>query len=288
MLYSLLITLREGFEIALVVALILAYLKRTENEDRFSYVWLGTFGAAALSLLVALGLELTASELSGAAQEAFEGFAMLFAAGVLTWMVFWMRRQASSLGRDLRERVSVTLEKGSMAALVLLTFTAVAREGLETVLFLFAGSSSQSGSTALYLAGGVAGFAVAAVLGYVVYRGSRVLPMRQFFSVTGIAVIVLGAGLISNGLAELRESGLIASLGARPWDTEGLVASTSTLGKFLHTLFGYDSAPTWGQIAIYWTYLVAGLTAFQLGLGVPKPRAATLPAANGAQGRTLS
>src|SRR3989304_2250777 len=130
MLYSLLITLREGFEIALVVALILAYLKRTENEDRFSYVWLGTFGAAALSLVVALGLELTASELSGAAQEAFEGFAMLFAAGVLTWMVFWMRRQASSLGRDVRERGSVTLEKGSMAALVLLTFTAVAREGL--------------------------------------------------------------------------------------------------------------------------------------------------------------
>ena len=288
MLYSLLITLREGFEIALVVALILAYLKRTENEDRFSYVWLGTFGAAGLCLLVALGLELTASELSGAAQEAFEGFAMLFAAGVLTWMVFWMRRQASSLGRDLRERVSVTLEKGSMAALVLLTFTAVAREGLETVLFLFAGSSSQSGSTALYLTGGVAGFAVAAVLGYVVYRGSRVLPMRQFFSVTGIAVLVLGAGLISNGLAELHESGLIASLGARPWDTEGLVASTSTLGKFLHTLLGYDSAPTWGQIAIYWTYLVAGLTAFQLGLGVPKPRAATLPAANGAQGRPLS
>src|SRR3989304_3652338 len=111
MLYSLLITLREGFEIALVVALILAHLKRTENEDRFSYVWLGTFGAAGLCLLVALGLELTASELSGAAQEAFEGFAMLFAAGVLTWMVFWMRRQGASPGRAPPARAAGSLEE---------------------------------------------------------------------------------------------------------------------------------------------------------------------------------
>ncbi len=277
MLYSLLITLREGFEIALVVALILAYLKRTGNESRFRQVWLGTGVAAALCVAIAVGLELTASELSGTAQEAFEGSTMLLAATVLTWMVFWMRRQAASLGRELRERVSVSLERGSMAALVFLTFTAVGREGLETVLFLFAGSSSQTDSTALYLGGGLIGFAIAGALGYVVYKGSHVIPMGQFFTVTGVLVLILGAGLISNGLAELHEASILSNLGSRPWDTESFISMTSTLGKFLHTVLGYDSAPMWGQIVAYWAYLVAGLAAFAGGVGLKKPARVEAP-----------
>jgi len=272
-LYSLLITMREGFEIALILALILAYLKRTANEHRFRDVWVGAAAAAVLSIAAGAGLELTATELSGKAQETFEGVTMFLAAGVLTWMVFWMRRQASSIGRDLREKVDVSLQSGSLAALVLLSFSAVAREGLETVLFLFAGSSNGD-STLAYMAGGLAGFAIAAVLGAMVYRGSRVIPMRQFFTVTGLVVLVLAAGLLSNGIAELHEAGVLRDIGARPWDTEGAVASSSTLGRFLHAVLGYDSAPAWTQIILYWTYLLAGIAAFAAGVGMRKTQAA--------------
>ncbi len=273
MVYSLLIALREGFEIALIVALILAYLKRTGNERCFSHVWLGAGIAALLCVIVGGGLALTASELDDDAQEVLEGLTMLFAAGVLTWMVFWMRRQAASLGRELREKVSVSLEKGSAAALVMLAFSAVIREGLETVLFLFAGSSNDA-STPLYLGGAFAGFAVAAGLGYVVYRGSHVLPMRQFFTYTGIGVIILGAGLLSNGLGSLNEAGLIASLGGHPWNTESLISSASSAGKFLHAFLGYEAAPSVAQIAVYWGFLLVAMTAFVRGLGLPRPAAA--------------
>jgi high-affinity iron transporter len=272
LLYSFLITTREGFEIALVIALILAYLKRTGNEARYREVWAGVIAATLVCIAAGAVLELTAAELSGAAQEAFEGVAMFLAAAVLTWMVFWMRSQASSIGRELRDRVQLSLQTGSLAAIVLLSFTAVVREGFETVLFLFAGSSSNTGSTASYLAGGFLGFAIAGALGVALYRGSHVIPMRQFFTVTGVVVIFLAAGLVSNGLAEVHEAGIIQNLGSRPWDTDATISTTSTLGRFLHTFLGYDSAPAWGQIVAYWVYLAAGLGAFLSGVGVGQPR----------------
>ncbi len=269
MLYSFLIILREGFEIALVLAIVLGYLRRTGNREHFRAVWTGAIAAGALSLGAAAALEVTATELSGSAQEAFEGFTMLFAVGVLTWMVFWMRRQAASIGRDLRHQVDIAIQRGSLIALISIAFVAVLREGLETVLLLFAGASAQRGdSTELFLLGAFAGAAIASALGYLVYRGSNVLPLRQFFTATGVIVIVIAAGLLSNGIAELQESGFISNLGTRPWDTDAFLSQTTTLGKFLHTLVGYDSAPTWGQIVLYWSYLIAGVSAFVFGLGI--------------------
>ncbi|HWO73550.1 MAG TPA: FTR1 family protein [Dehalococcoidia bacterium] len=263
MLFSFLILLREGFEVALVLALVLAYLRQTGNRAHFKEVWAGAIAAALVCVGAGAGLELTATSLSGSSQEAFEGITMLGAVAVLTWMVFWMRRQARTIGRDLRRNVDLALTSGSLLALVSLAFMAVLREGLETTLLLFAGASAERGdSTALFLLGAAGGLAVAAVMGYAVYRGSRVLPLRQFFAVSGVIVLVLAAGLLSNGVAELQESGLISNLGGRPWDTDAIVSQTTTLGKFLHALLGYDSAPTWGQIVLYWSYLGLGLVAF--------------------------
>jgi high-affinity iron transporter len=273
MLFSFLILLREGFEIALIVAIVLGYLRQTGNQRHFRDVWAGTIGAAAMCVGAGATLELTAATLSGAAQEAFEGATMLFAVAVLTWMVFWMRRQAATLGRALRRDVDLALHSGSLTALVALAFTAVLREGLETVLLLFAGASAQRGdSTALFLLGAAGGLAVAAALGYAVYRGSHIIPLRQFFTVTGVVVLVLAAALLSNGIAELQESRLIGNLGPRPWDTDALLSLTTPAGKLLHTLVGYDSAPTWGQIALYWSYLLLGLAAFVRGIALPRLR----------------
>ncbi len=271
MFYSFLIVLREGFEIALVLAIVLGYLLRTGNRELFRAVWLGAGAAALLCVTAGAILEVTSSSLSDTTQEAFEGFTMLFAAAVLTWMVFWMRKQAASIGHDLRHQVDVALEGGTLTALVVLAFVAVLREGLETVLLLFAGASSERGDSASAFLGGAAlGGVVAAVLGYLVYRGSHVIPMRQFFTVTGLVVLVIAAGLISTGVGNLQASGLMGNLGSRPWDTDAFLSQTTTLGKFLHTLIGYDSAPTWGQIVLYWTYLITGLGAFLLGIGLPR------------------
>jgi high-affinity iron transporter len=264
MLYSLLITLREGFEIALIVAIVLGYLAKTGRRETFPLVWSGVAIAATACVLAGATLQVSARRLSGQALEAFEGGAMLFAFVVLTWMLFWMRRQSATLGRHLRSQVDQALRGGSGLALAVLAASAVGREGLETALFLFAGASSAESGTA-YIAGGIAGFIVAGALGYLVYRGTSRLPIRSFFSVSGMVVIVLAAGLLSNGMAELHEAGLLANLGPRLWDTDALLPMTSTTGRFLHAIAGYDSAPTLAQVVGYWMYLVTALTLFVTG-----------------------
>jgi high-affinity iron transporter len=263
MLFSLFVTAREGLEIALIITILLGYLRSIDQKPHFREIWYGVAAAAALSLAVGVGLEIASSELDGRVLEAFEGFTMLFAVVVLTWMLFWMKRNSAGISREFKHRIDVALSRGSMAALALLAFSSVGREGIETTLFLFAGSTNES-SNALFVTGGILGFVIAAAAGVVLYYGSARLPLRQFFLGSAIVLMVLAAGLLTNAVADLHEATIIRELGSRPWDTESFISMTSTLGKFLHTVFGYDSAPAISQIALYWMYLVIVLTAYLL------------------------
>ena len=261
MTFSLLVTLREGLEMALIVTILLGYLRSVNQKAHFREIWYGVAAAALISIVLGAGLEVASRELDGRVLEAFEGFTMLFAVVVLTWMLFWMKRQSSGISSDLRTRVDTALSRGSVMALSLLAFSAVGREGLETALFLFAGSTREA-SDAAFVAGGVAGFALAAAAGIVLYYGAARLPIKQFFAVSGIMLMVLAAGLLTNALADLHEATIIPDLGVRPWDTENVIPMTSSLGKYLHTLLGYDSAPAMAQILLYWAYLAVVVTGY--------------------------
>lgn len=264
MLFSLLVTAREGLEMALIVTILLGYLRSLDQKAHFRAIWIGVAAAAGLSIAFGAGLEIASQELDGRLLEAFEGFTMLLAVAVLTWMLFWMRKQGAAVSRDLRLKVDSAISTGSVMALSLLAFSAVGREGLETALFLFAGSASH-GSDIEFALGGVIGFAAAAALGVVLYYSSSRLPIRHFFTASGVLLMVIAAGLLTNALTELHEATIIRDLGNRPWDTEHLLPMTSDLGKFMHTLFGYDSAPAISQIVLYWGYLsvvVAGYLAW--------------------------
>lgn len=261
MAFSFLVTLREGVEMALIVAILLGYLRSVGQRQHFREIWAGVGVAAAVCLAIGIGLEGASRELDKRVVEAFEGFAMIFAVIVLTGMAFWMKRQASGISNELRAQVDSALGKGSMTALVLLAATSVGREGLETTLFLFAGSTSGNAGPDFVL-GGLLGFGIAAVIGLGLYRGTSRVPMRAFFLASGIVVIVLAAGLLSNSVVKLYEAALITDLGSRPWEFEQYVSITSTAGKFLSTLLGYDSAPSMLQIGLYWGYLVAAVSAF--------------------------
>lgn len=266
MLFSLLVTAREGLEMALIITILLGYLRSLGRKEHFRAIWIGVAAAALLSIAFGAGLEIASQELDGRLLEAFEGFTMLFAVAVLTWMLFWMRKQGAAVSGDLRHRVDSALSAGSVMALALLAFSAVGREGLETALFLFAGSASHSSNFEFAL-GGVAGFAAAAVVGVVLYYSSSRLPLRHFFTASGVLLMIIAAGLLTNALTELHEATIIRDLGVRPWDTEHLLPMTSDLGKFMHTLFGYDSAPAISQIVVYWAYLSIVIAAY---LGWPQ------------------
>lgn len=246
---------------ALIVAILLGYLRSAGQKQHFREIWIGVGVAAAICIGIGIGLEVASQELDKRVVEAFEGFAMIFAVVVLTGMAFWMRRQASGISAGLRSHVDSALTKGSMTALVLLAATSIGREGLETVLFLFAGSTTGT-SGAQYLLGGALGFGVAAFIGVGLYHGTSRVPLKPFFMASGIVVIVLAAGLLANSVVKLYEAALITNLGDRPWDTENVISITSTFGKFLATLLGYDSAPSVTQLGLYWGYLIVALAVF--------------------------
>ncbi|HZO49139.1 MAG TPA: FTR1 family protein [Gaiellaceae bacterium] len=201
------VTLREGFEASLVVGIVLAFLDRTGRRDGFLAVWVGALAAVALSVLFAVGLFLVGAELEGTAEKVWEGSTMLAAAALLTWMVFWMRRQARTIRAELEGRVQAALASGSVLALALVAFVGVGREGLETALFLF--SSTEGGKSALSVTAGLVGLGLAVALGYLFYRGSSRLDLRKFFTLTSGLLLVFAGYLLASGLHELAEAEII-------------------------------------------------------------------------------
>lgn len=255
---ALLITLREGLEAALIVAIILAYLKTLNRESDFRTVWGGTFAAVAVSLIAGVVVFNAVGELEGAAEEITEGVIALTAAGVLTWMIFWMGRQARYIKGELHTKVDAALEGGSAVALAMIAFVAVLREGLETALFLLS-TSVGSESSAGQLVGGLIGLVVASAVGYLVYKGSRAVNLRTFFRVTGILILFFAAGLLAKGIHEFQEVGWIGTLSEHVYDVSSVTflnPDASTVGEFLKGLFGWSPNPSIEMIVVYFAFLI--------------------------------
>ncbi|MEW6034220.1 MAG: iron uptake transporter permease EfeU [Chloroflexota bacterium] len=284
MLSSLLITLREGLEAALIIGIILAYLAKTGNRQGFKHVWAGTGLAVLTSLVIGMAIYFTAGELEGWAEEVFEGTAMLLAVGVLTWMVFWMRQQARNIKTHLHAEIQSALRSRASFGLALLAFVAVVREGIETVLFLFAAIKTAE-SPISFAAGGLLGLAAAAVIGYTIYKGTSRLNLRAFFNITGVMLVLFAAGLLAHGIHEFHEAGIIPPAVEHVWDTNDVLPEKSALGRFLTALLGYNGNPSLVEVTSYFAYLVLVLRAYlrpmkHAGLAKSEP-ASTLPNAKG-------
>jgi high-affinity iron transporter len=198
------ITLREGFEAALIVGLILAYLNKTGRREQSTAVWWGVAAAALTSFAIGATLFLSVGELNGTSEKIYEGATMIFAAALVTWMAFWMRKQAAGIGAHLREQVSESLRTGGAIGLAMVAFVAVAREGLETALFMFA--STESSGPAIAVAGGALGLVASVGLGVAFYRGALRLDLSKFFTATSVLVIAFAAYLVFGGVHELGEA----------------------------------------------------------------------------------
>jgi high-affinity iron transporter len=251
-----LITLREGIEAALVISIILAYLNAIGRRDRHGTVWVGVGGAVGLSLIVGGVIFAIAGGLSHTASEVFEGLASYLAVGVLTWMIFWMRRNAIRIKGELQERVDLALASGSTFALGALAFLVVGREGLETALFLFsafkASAETPAGLTTL---GALLGLAVAAGLGILVYRGGIRLNLRTFFRITGALILVVAASLLVYGTHELLEVGAFDFLEGS-WLLREAGAVAVVMSLILRVVVGLGGEPTWLEFGLWLTYLV--------------------------------
>jgi high-affinity iron transporter len=270
-----LITLREGIEAALLISIILAYLNAIGRRDRHGVVWVGVGGAAALSLIVGGLIFALAGGLSHTASEVFEGLASYLAVGVLTWMIFWMRRNAIRIRGELQERVDVALASGSTAALSALAFVVVGREGLETALFLFSAfKASAEAPAGLTILGAVLGLGIAAGLGILVYRGGIRLNLRTFFRVTGALILVVAASLLVYGTHELLEVGAFRFLEGT-WLLEEAGAVAVPMNLILRVVVGLGGEAAWLEFSLWLAYLVVTGYLFFRPHRVPVARPAT-------------
>jgi high-affinity iron transporter len=262
---SFLITFREALEAALIVTVMVSYLRKIGKQELNKYSYLGAGSAVLLSLILGIILQVFYGGLGEIASELFEGIASLTAVAVLTGMIFWMTKHSKEIKGEMENQINQAITQGELYSITALAFVAVAREGLETVLFLSATFVQDQAGTIL---GAILGIIVVLGLSVVLMRGTIDLEISKFFKVTSILLIIFGAGLAGYGVHELIEAGEnmgydFGFWGENPFDINPhvnpdgsypLLHEKGIIGSVLKALVGYDGNPEWLRIFVYLGY----------------------------------
>ncbi|WP_329493280.1 iron uptake transporter permease EfeU [Kitasatospora herbaricolor] len=271
-----LIGLREGLEASLVVCILIAYLVKTGREEKLPPVWTGVGAAVALSMAFGAVLQFGSTQLTFEAQEALGGSLSVIAVGLVTWMVFWMRRTARHLKAELHGKLDAAIAMGTFA-LVTTAFLAVGREGLETALFIWSAVQATDDGWSP-LVGAALGLLTSVVLGWLFYRGALRINLAKFFTWTGAMLVVVAAGVLAYGVHDLQEAGWIPGLHSQAFDISSTIPKDSWYGTLLKGVFNFQPDPTVLQLAVWAAYLIPTLAIF-LGLFGSRPAAPPTPAA---------
>jgi len=261
-----LIGLREGLEASLIVSILVAYLVKTQRRHEIRYVWAGVLAAIALVAVTFTIVTIVFDQLSFRAQEAVGGTLSILAAILVTWMIFWMRRTARTLKRDLEGQMADAVALGPLA-LALVAFLTVGREGLETAAIIW--STIIGSTTAEPFVGAILGILVAVVLGIGIYRGAIKVNLGKFFTITGYLLIVVAAGVLAYGIYDLQEAGFlprltgevgsISGLGNQVFDISSTIPPDSWYGTLLKGTVNFQPNPSWLQSLGWLAYLAVVL-----------------------------
>jgi high-affinity iron transporter len=253
MLSTFLIALREGLEAALIVGILVAYLVKTGRNHLLAPLWIGVGTAIAASLALGGFLSFTSAELSDRGEEFFAGTTSFLAVGFVTWMVFWMKRAARGLRDKLHGKVDSAVGAGALAIAVT-AFVAVVREGLETALFIYTNFKTVGAASSATI-GLILGLALAVALGYLIYNRSVKINLSKFFQITGTALIIVAAGVLSYGIHEYQELGWLPGVDSYIWDVTSWMAKDSILATVLAGSIGFDTTTSWLQFIVAGAYI---------------------------------
>ena len=272
-----LIALREGVEAALIVGVVAAYLVKVGRKNLVPKVWLGVVIAAAIPLSLGAIMTWGPYTLSFQAQEILGGTLSLVAVAMVTWMILWMSSNSRQFARKLREDTAAQLASGSDWGVVWIAFIAVAREGIETALFVWATiKSSAENAIAAPALGVVTGLLVAVVIGWLIYTGAARINLSIFFNITGLLLIFVAAGIVSYGIGDLQESSVLPGWGVPIYDItaylDGSVYSWLTTSSWwwtlLEAMFNVNASPTHLQLIGWVLYIVIILPLFLVRSGM--------------------
>ncbi len=253
MLLGFLLALREGLEAALVIGMVLSILVKIGRSDLNRLVWGGLSLAIVVSALIAGALSFLDMEMVGPGEMIFEGTSMLLAAGILTWMILWVHRSNSNSRIDFEEKTRTILSEKNGSGIFFLAFLAVFREGVELALFMLAIQRNSSPLENYF--GAITGLLGAAIVGWLLFSSTSKLSLRKFFRVSNVFLIIFAAGMVTSGVHEFTEAGIIPGLINPIWDLGNILSDSSQIGMLLQSLVGYHSAPTLTEIIAYFLYL---------------------------------
>lgn len=249
------IGLREGLEAALIVGIVAAFLIQNGDRQSLRAMWAGVALAVTACVGVAFALSLADQRLPLKAREAMEGTLTLLAVAGVTYMLVWMKRHSRELKSDLEAKTAAALDQNSVKALIVLAFVAVIREGLETAIFLFAILDGSS-NVALGLVGALLGIVVASGLGFAIYKGGARINLSRFFTVTGVILVLVAAGLVASSIHEFAEAGLIPWWQGPAIDLSAIVAPGSIRAGLVTAFLGFQAVPTYAELAGWLLFLV--------------------------------
>jgi high-affinity iron transporter len=255
-----LIGLREGLEAALIVTILIAYIVKIRRRDVLPRIWAGVGLAVLLALGIGALLTFGTQGLSFGARETIGGVLSIVATGLVTWMVFWMLRTARDLKGHLQGNIDRHLIGGGIG-LVLVAFLAVGREGIETALFIWAAVQA-TGETTLPLLGATLGIISAVALGWLIYAGMLRINLSKFFSWTGGILIIVAAGVLSYGVHDLQEAGILPGLHSLAFDVSAAIPPDSWYGTLLKGTLNFSPATTWLEAAVWVAYVVPTMALF--------------------------
>jgi high-affinity iron transporter len=274
---SFLIGLREGLEVTLVVSILVAYLVKAGRRRELVPLWVGVAAAVALSVLFGALLTYTETTLlaDSGSRELFEAITSVLAVVLVTWMIFWMRRTARRLKGELHGRLESAIGVGALA-IAGIAFIAVIREGLETALLFYAAVQGAT-STLTPLLAVSAGIAASVLIGFGLYAGAIRVNLSRFFTVSGVLLVFVAAGIFTYGVHDFQEAGVLPGLHTTAFDITGVLDPNSWYGAAIAGMFNITGAPTVLETIAYLAYVVPVLIAFLW----PSRRAAT-PSRTGA------
>lgn len=249
-----LVVFRETLEAGLIVGIILTVLARLKAMRYMPYVVMSVVSAIIASFLAAWGLQSITQNSSETLEKVIEGGISLIACAVLTYMVFWMDKQAKKIRPEIETRLEAAVSGSELFAIISLPFLAVLREGVETVLFLKA-VAIQSSQSISWL-GGLSGFFLAALISAVLFLGGKKVPLKPLFRGTGFFLILIAAGLLAYGIHEFHEIGWIPPVIEHVWNINHILNEKEGIGSFLKAMFGYNGNPSLVEVTAYGLYLI--------------------------------
>lgn len=273
MLAPFLIMFREGVEAAVIVGIIASYLRQTGRTHLMKGIWVGILLATLMCVAIAIILQATTGDFPQQEQELFAGIIAIVAVCVLTGMVFWMKKAGRSIKGELHSQLesAIQVEDKWGLALVGMAFFAVAREGLETVVFLLATFQQNVGPKAPV--GALFGYAAAIAVGVGIYQGGIRINLRKFFKWTGVFIILVTAGSLAGGVRALHEAGIWNIGQTVVFDWSGSLPTYGLIGSVLAGIFGYTDAPTVSELVAYFGYLIPTMLLFLSGSSVKQKSA---------------